>query len=37
MVEIGLLNEVISKVLRHPYGCSKQLLQQQIPTTKINK
>jgi hypothetical protein len=35
--EIGLPNEVISKVLGHPYGCIKQLLQQQVPTIKINK
>jgi hypothetical protein len=35
--KLGLPNEVINKVLGQPYGCSKQLLQQQVPTIKINK
>jgi hypothetical protein len=35
--KIGLPNDVINNVLGKPYGCSKQLLQQQIPTIEINK
>jgi hypothetical protein len=35
--ELGLLDEVISKVLWQPYDCSKQLLQKQVPTIKIIK
>jgi hypothetical protein len=29
--KLGLPNEVINKVLGQPYGCRKQLLQQQFP------
>jgi hypothetical protein len=35
--KLELPNEVINKVLGQPYGCSKQLLQQQVPTIKINE
>jgi hypothetical protein len=35
--ELGLLDEVINKVLWQPYGCRKQLLQQQDSTTKNHK